>query len=299
MSFSKKNDEDEVVVRDSQLAAFFFQRPFRDLAKSLGAVFDDWLGRTPEEAKKWALIGPDADEAKPFGPKLLPKAKAQLDPVRAKSRDMAGLEVWGPEETNPTHAFAFDAMNDLQNDETNLLELRAPSAEVDAAHVERYVEVIRHVAEQVPYDSGYASPALTHPSDRPTDFVEPARKWAFRHPGLDMPNNDGTNSGIGRKVRGAYWLTFLGPWALKQLGGAEALKKALPKEAEVHGVGVGVMIRAGRLPSLGDVNKGDNVPLLRAVAKVIEPVTLFGDSFLDTIFRDEDERARWERRHLD
>jgi len=301
MQIAVKNDEGELVVRDAQLAAFFIQRPYRDLATAFREVFDYWVSRSPEPARTWALIGPDADEYKPFGPKLLSRAMAQFDPARAKRIDMSSLEIGGPQETNPDYSFAFIGDNDIEEDETNLIEIRYPSLEPE--NVEHYVETIRQIAARIPYDSGYASPALTHLGDRQkAEFAKAARKWAFRHPGFDMPENDGTNSAIGRRLRGAYWITFVGPWALKKLGGEEALRKALTKdtrEIEVARAGNGVMIRAGRLPELGDVNRGDKLPLLRAVAAILEPVILTGDRFLNGIFRDEDERASWERRHLD
>lgn len=300
MHIAKRNDDGELLVRDSQLAAFFCQHPYRELAKAFGGVFEDWIRRAPAEAKTWALIGPNADEQKPLTAKLLERARAQFDPARAKKSDMSAIQIGGPQESNPDHAFVFVGDNDIAGDQTNMLEIRSPSAEVDADRVERYVETIRHIAEQIPYDSGYASLALTHIADRQkAEFAEAARKWAFRHPGFDMPENDATNSRIGRKVRGAYWLTFVGPWAVEKLGGEKALRKALPKEIDVQAVGVGVMIRCGQLPAEGDLNRDEKLPLVRAVAKVLEPVTLFGDRFLNTLFRDEDERARWERRHLD
>ena len=170
---------------------------------------------------------------------------------------------------------------------------------MDAASADAYVKTVAAIAEQLPYDSGYASPALTYGTDSQMPyFTEAARKWAFRHPGFDMCSNDATNTGIGRLVRGAHWLTFLGPWASKELGGEAGLRKKLPKDIEVQTVGGGVMLRAGKVPEVGDVNKSQKLPLLRAMAKVLEPVTLFDDTFLSSIFVDMDEVSRWERRHL-
>jgi hypothetical protein len=73
----------------------------------------------------------------------------------------------------------------------------------------------------------------------------------------------------------------------------------LPSEIEVAPIRAGVMLRAGKCPEVGDVNRRERLPLLRAMAKVLEPVTLFKDGFLNNIFVDVDQLLRWERRHLD
>jgi hypothetical protein len=194
----------------------------------------------------------------------------------------------------------FAGSRDLRGDKTNVLEIRSPSTAADQSHVEDYVQRIRRVAEQVPYDGGYASLALTWGVDsQKRAFADAARRWAFRHPGFDMPNKGSSRFSVGAKLRGAYWLTFVGPKALETLGGEAGLRKALPKEINVQPAGAGVMLRASQLPDVGDVNQMQPLPELRAMAKVLEKVSLFGDTFLNNLFTDEDQRARWERRHLD
>jgi Protein of unknown function (DUF3396) len=300
MHVEKRDDDGELLVRDSLVAAFFSKLTYPKLAKSFGDVFEQWLENTPEDAKRFAIIGPHGDEFKPFNPKQVARARAEFDLARAKTRNICAVDLGGPQRLNPDHRFSFLGVRDLSDDRTNVVEVRSPSGDAESTNVECYVENLRKMAEQIPYDSGYASPALTYGvHSQQTDFAKAARKWAFRHPGFDMPNSQGTNAGLERKLRGAYWLTFVGPWALEKLGRHAALRKALPKEIELQPVGAGVMLRAGKYPEVGDVNKGDRLPLLRAMAKVLEPVTLFDDAFLDNLFVDDSQRARWERRHLD
>jgi hypothetical protein len=181
-----------------------------------------------------------------------------------------------------------------------MIELRFPSREANADVVEGLVAFLRQVAERLPYDSGYASLALTMGADsQQSAFAQTVRKWAFRHPGFDVASNDATRHALGTKLRGPYWLTFVGPTAVAALGGAASLGKKLPKDVAVQKVGDGLMLRASQLPEVGDVNRLDNLPTLRAMAKVLKPVTLLDDNFLDLNFVDEESRARWERRHLD
>jgi hypothetical protein len=295
-----KDKRGSLVVKDSLVAAFFCKRPYPDLAKAFGQVFELWYAKTPDEAKKWALIGAHADEYKAFDPKKVSQVRAEFDPARAKTRNICGVELGGPIQVNSDYHFSFTGVRDLNDRRSNSVEVRFPSREADPDHVEDYVAFVRKIAEVLPYDSGYASLALTYGGQSMQDaFAQSAAKWAFRHPGLDMPDNSATAAGIRQKVRGAYWLTFVGPAPLKELGGSAALRKALPKEIEIEPVGAGVMVRVGTVPEPGDVNKRDKLPRLRALAKVLEPVTQLNDTFLNAMFVDPDEIGRWLRRHLD
>jgi len=104
-------------------------------------------------------------------------------------------------------------------------------------------------------------------------------------------------------VRGARWLSFLGPTIIEQLGGFEALSKAFVDPVTIEKVGHGIMIRAGKEPEIGDVNRQVDTPLLREVAKILEPITLFREEALIGLdFADPDEDdflEQWEHRFLD
>jgi hypothetical protein len=175
-----------------------------------------------------------------------------------------------------------------------------PSEFADADPVEKTVAYLRGVAEELPYDSGYASLALLcGGGSQEFAFSRAASPLAHRHPGLDMPDNDAKRIFLDRQLPGAYWLTFVGPASLGRLGGADALRHALDAAISVEPVGAGVMLRAGPRPEPGDVNRSENLPLLRKMAKVLAPGIQSGTPILDHLFPSEESRERWERRHVD
>ncbi len=299
MHIEVREPDGDLLVRDSIVAAFFCKKSYPSVAAEFGRVFASWLARTPEDARRFAAIGAHAEEFKPLTSRSLARARVEFDPARAKTRDMCSLDICGPQEINADRMFHFSGSRDLAAEETCDLEIRTPTSEVEN-NPDEYVEFVRRVAELIPYDSGYASPALVFGVDaQQLKFARAARAWAFRHPGFDLPKNDATGFALGSKLRGAYWLTFVGPDALARLGGETALQSALPVEVEVQPAGIGVMLRLGKMPEVGDVNRMENLPIVRATAKVLEPVSRFNDNFLNHNFIDSDERARWERRHLD
>jgi hypothetical protein len=293
-------EDGDLLVRDALVAAFFCQGPYPHVAPAFGRVFEEWFAQAPADAKRWALVGPDAEEFKALTPKGLARMRAEFDPERIGSAEICGSDVLGPQKINPDHRLTYKGLSDASRGRACMLQLRSPSEAANVDNVERYVAAIHRIATQLPYDSGYASLALTWGvSSQKRAFAREARRWAFRHPGFDMPNNVSSDFTIGHKLRGAYWLTFVGPRALETLGGAAKLRAALPTEVTVVRAGVGMMLRASQLPEVGDVNRLDKLPVLRAMAKVLEPVTLFGDKMLNNLFVDPESRARWERRHLD
>ena len=81
------------------------------------------------------------------------------------------------------------------------------------------------------------------------------------------------------------------------LGGSERVSKGAPAGVDIARLGNKIRIRAGESAELGDVNRLDNLPLLRSLAAQLEPITLFGDG---TIRATLGPRAKqWERRFLD
>ncbi len=291
-----------LVARDSLLLAFFCKRPAAELLASFEAVFDRWLTQTPPEAKLWACIGENADTYKPFTTRSMTRLRAEFDPRKVHLRDVNGLDLGGPQQINPDYHFTFNASREISPDalETNLLEVRLPSELAAPETLSSFLDFARFVAEHLPYDSGYGSLALTWGVDsQEYEFSLAVRGLAARHPGFDMPDNQAVKYRLDKQSRGAYWLTFVGPDALAKLGGSDALRAKLDPAIGMEQVGVGVMLRAGERPEPGDVNRAERLPLVRSLAKVLEPVCKFGSVGLDNLFVDVEARERWERRHLD
>jgi hypothetical protein len=101
---------------------------------------------------------------------------------------------------------------------------------------------------------------------------------------------------LGDDVRGAFWLTLLGTVQLERLGlSAAALEQKIGPDVVIHQLAHGVALQAGPSPELGDVNKGQRLPLVRRVAALIEPITYTPITALGGFQLDEFQD--YERRH--
>jgi len=287
-------------LRDSFIIVFYCKKPFGDLASAFGQAFGHWLEVTPEEGRKWASVGANSDSYKPLTPQRLAAARRELDPAKALSRELSTFDLGGPESINPDHFFTCLGFREAVGQKVSYLEVRLPRAPETDAEIQAARALAKHLGSLVPYSSGYASPALTWGVESQQAWYSlEAGKLAFRHPGYDVPNSANTCYDLGEKLRGAYWLNFIGPAALEALGGEKKLRATLDASIGIEQVGHGLMLQAGPKPEVGDVNRQENLPLLRSLAKTLEPVCLFTGNSLENNFIEQGDSERWLRRHLD
>lgn len=132
---------------------------------------------------------------------------------------------------------------------------------------EALVALVRDLWAMVPLRSGQAGFAFES-SRYLLDYAhEHAYAKSMRHPGIDIPNaaNDQIMTGFDR-IRGIGWLTMLDDAFVTQLGGVEALTKAVGNTVDVLPLKPGgLMLRAGKAPQFGDVNAKDDLPAYKAV----------------------------------
>lgn len=154
-----------------------------------------------------------------------------------------------------------------------------------AENPNRVVQLVQGALAKFPLASGYCAYSLLWDHD---PSVEQATcKWAApllrRHPGLNYgePVSIANASEVGLAV--VNWLTLLGPGLTAAMGGTEALAQHAPADVSVLPLGPGgALLRAGESPAVGDVNRGDPLPLYHAVGRMLAPVVA-PDEALDEV----------------
>jgi TseV toxin immunity protein TsiV len=286
------------LLRRGVVAAFFVRRPISEVAQVFQKAFQEWLDFVPAEAKGWCLVG-NAEEGKPFNKAGVSRCMGQLDAEKAAKRD-GYFTVTGPEETAPEYGcmFSLKSRVDGTTPRCHCIELTLPLRFAEPPGTEELVALVTRLSLQLRVDSAYASLALIFPNNLDLKgagaMIAPL---AMRHHGYDVPITDSVDGKIGGHARGAYWFTVLGQAQTQALGGIAAISGLGGPDITVAELGDGVSIRCGKQPQLGDTNRGELLPALRKLAQRIEPVTLFGDTFLDAYLGAQ--REAWERRFLD
>jgi hypothetical protein len=288
--------EGRVAIRDGVLLCLFIRRPHVAAAEAVGALYDRYLELVGTETLRWYRAKEEWKESTPRQRNRLRRLmsadgggrrdvrvalKGGDDP---ESEIIDGFDYWGDEAPGPSNAVA------------SFVELRFSTQWVRARGMDGFAADAIDLAARVPFSSGYASLAF-HIGMQVRGYID---DHAFEHPGMDVHANEYTSRDIGDHVRGAYWLTFVGPSGLEQLGASpDSLRSKLPSEIEVTRVGEGVALRAGDELRPGDTEAGDRLPLTRAVARVLEPITLRKTCAFGFTADDRAEQfAAWQRRHL-
>jgi hypothetical protein len=289
------------MLRDTLVVAFFRQIPFVQWAAEVRDVFALWQQTAPSDALKWAAVGSRATDVKPVGATTMSRCLGQLDPKKAAKREISSFELGGPGEVNPDWRFEFwgglDAERNDDNPRTNYVYMRLPTTWLDETG-DNLAEFTRACADKLSFDSGYASLGLGWSTD--AELVRGAAQiagLAMRHPGLDLHDPTAQRFELGRRCVGARWMTLLGPELAAELGDADGLREQLPEPVQVEAIDHGVVLRAAGPPRLGDVNLGEPLPELRAMAAVLEPVTHMAES--SRLLVNPDTLERWQRRLLD
>jgi hypothetical protein len=62
--------------------------------------------------------------------------------------------------------------------------------------------------------------------------------------------------GVFNRIKCVNWLTVLGDEILDELGGIDLARRVLEPECTLHPYSAGIVIQAGSVPRLGDIQKG-------------------------------------------
>ncbi|MET0405715.1 MAG: type VI immunity family protein, partial [Cystobacter sp.] len=154
------------------------------------------------------------------------------------------------------------------------------------------------LAAPLPFSSGHGGLAI-HALLQLVGVSAEIRTWSSRYPGFNVQNLEDIAWNIGTHVRGVHWLTFLGQPVLGELGGLSGLRTHLssPDISVQEMEDARALVTLGPWPEAGDTQQGQNLPLYREWARVLEPWLYQALPDRDLIASEE--RRHWERRFLD
>lgn len=293
-----------VYLREAVTVAFFLPTPIHEIVDSLLAACNEYFKVIPQDVLRWESVGANSDVWKPINSTTLRRCRAQLNTAAAEKRSLTSFELADGEQAGDAanHGIIVigkPATPQLPN-ELSLMQMYFPSEVVEVNHVEQFLDDICRIASLLPFVSGYVSPGLQWAEIGRRTAVTRSRKIMARYPGYDVQMNETGRKRLGLRVRGARWLTFIGPDIMKKLGDAESIGRKLIEPIQIETVGQGIMIRAGNTPEMGDSYRNVGTPLLRSVATVLQPVTVFEEgAILGRFSRDKEFVGKWEHRFLD
>lgn len=296
-------DNGKVLVRAGVVLAFFLEPCVHECSEALTAVFDRFLSLVPAARLRWAVVNATSEQWREVDAKILRRMRDYLAPSGSRQRRFTAFRINDFGDEAPQYGFTLSerVRDPGYPDSRTLVQMTFPLDMVGAESSGTLCGWIDEFATLLQPAYGYCAPGLLASDARQTAAFMKIRPLAQRYPGYDVAVNDLVQLDIGDRVRGARWITLLGPVLTERLGGIEAIREALPADVMIHEVEHVAILRAGLVPEIGDVNRRQAIPMLRAVARVLEPVTLFDEVNLKSYFAnfDDDLLRRWERRFLD
>jgi hypothetical protein len=297
-------DSGRIYLRDAIHLAFFLPAPIHDRVEGIGDALTLYLATIPSDALTWCSIGANSEEWSPLDASTISRCRLQLRPSAARARPLTAFELGDGQVGGDAPGYSFSMLGSPYQpewpDTLGVIQMSFPMEVLTRETADDHVAFARAIAASVSPVSGYMSPCLEWAELHRSIAASQSKAIALRHPGYDVQLNELTRTRLGHRIRGARWLTFLGPDLAAVMGGASALRSTFSPGIGVERLDSGVMIRAGDLPEIGDRNVGTDVPLLREVATVLEPVTAFDDIVLRGNFAGHDAAflREWERRLL-
>jgi hypothetical protein len=141
--------------------------------------------------------------------------------------------------------------------------------------VGQFVSLAASAAEKLRFIGGHGGYAVNAKRGYPS-FLEGGRiaMISKRFRGIDIGRPLFFSKYVHSSIKCVNWLTFIGDWAVDELGGIEKIKTRLGKDIVVHELPHGLMIQAGPRPGFGDVNAREELPHYRKVGQVLKPLRI-------------------------
>ena len=292
------DNERSVCVRESLSICFYMQRPHQEVAPALMSALEIYRQAIGLNSLQWY---PDSEGSwQPLDDEGWEHNKRRLLNPRGANlclRETPGF-VTGYEFRY--HGLLLDEPPFREEPgRTCAVAFWLPTEYLEAHGSARARELALELGSKLPFNSGHAGLSFYFTEDLlgHSDLV---RDVCFRHPGMDMPAMESLPMRLGTRVKGAYWLTFLGSPVLDALGSAAGLRSHLHSEGtRVESLGEGrAVVTLGEWPEAGDLQHRDTLPSYRELARVLEQWLYQAPRAPWSGFTNEDTR-RWEHRLLD
>jgi len=153
--------------------------------------------------------------------------------------------------------------------------------------------LLAELAGAFPYRYGHVGYALCWNDmsvERDIEVSTLIRPLLKRYPGLSLGNPFEL---CDQDLPPVNWLTLIGPELLETIGGIDNVRQALADDDAISilPLGRGVGIKAGETPQLGDLNRGDDLPLYRKVGTYLREYR--GEPEIELTGLNEEESEAW------
>ena len=139
-------------------------------------------------------------------------------------------------------------------------------------------------------NAGYSLNLTVDDDDARRTFAPVLCAVARRFYGVELDYRSSIRISTKDGVKGVNWLTLVSNELLQRIGAADEIRSKLSPEVSLEAIEDGLLFQAGPHPEVGDVNRGERLPLYGEVARLLKPVRARD---VWSIYFDKAETRRW------
>ncbi|HEY3500245.1 MAG TPA: type VI immunity family protein [Polyangiaceae bacterium] len=243
-------------------------QPLSRLGPAGAAALRTYLEAIPKDALKSCEMG---DDTGPLTSRRIARDIKRLEKP-AKNDDFFALIYSSSEDRPPADYGVQFLLDEFEEDEDTLVTLMRFDFPWDSAEGEKtttFIRTVAAIASKVPFSTGTVGFAFSHwASDHVA--VDQVLSLLPRYLGFEHSSEEPRDN-LRDLAAGPAWITLLDATLMRDLGGPTACH-ALAPDATIDGTGKGYMIRAAKLPPVGDINSGaPDIGALPALARWLAP----------------------------
>ena len=146
-------------------------------------------------------------------------------------------------------------------------------------------------------NAGYSLMIDADPNNSPTVPWKDVMRISHRHPGYDVFRYDAVSRFVSKKIKTVNWICLLGEELGREFSDSARDSFIKSPEIVIKHLNHKVLIQAGEVPELGDINRGHRLGLYEEVAKALAPFLCTSHYQFSRVF-DEENTTRWLNRFL-
>lgn len=287
-----------LAAQDGLVISFYLHRSPGEVAPAVWRALQLYLRVSPPKTLNW-YVSDEGDMA--------PLDEAGWEQIRQYLLDPPWSGAWAIElSESPSEAGSYQfeyygrRLGDpLYTDPITSVSFTFPTQYLRTHGALRMLALALELAEELPFNFGYVSPAIVSPHGYWTsgDWRQ-LEALLTRYPSLDLYHASAYSSIIGTHALSPAWLTFLGQPLLGQLGGIDALRNALPfpEVSLLPMVRDRVLVTLDEWPAPIDTQREAVPPQYRALARLMEPFLFQYEG--EELLPYQQDTNRWVRRFL-
>jgi hypothetical protein len=269
-----KNRRNNIAACVSMLATFYVSCSFDQETRLAMAELVDEYYAAAKPYLRWATSS--SIEGHRQNLRKMPLSLCRERVERMTASHTFAMNLTGSEDTDDANPFMLIALMPLKTPPPfmGFLSVAFPFSFLEQQPPGWYFQWIRSACERLRPLHGYAGFGLATSIDaaEASGALKLMYPYAARFPGLEIDDPVKLLFYLENGIKGVNWLTIVDDSLLERIGGRDEVRESFSDLITVHEYGGGLIVQAGPVPQLGDLETGFVPQRYREAYRVLKPL---------------------------